>query len=77
MDVDITFDQFSTTPFRGSDFQSGGRPEIGIVTLSDSKLFSACLHEAKPLTLRRAAIDDLPRFGVNPINVIKPGAAHR
>ena len=44
----------------------------GIVTLSDCKLFSACLHEAKPLTLRRAAIDNLPRFGVNPVNVTKP-----
>ena len=41
----------------------------GTVTLSDCKLFSACLHEAKPLTLRRAAIDNLPRFGVNPANV--------
>ena len=43
----------------------------GIITLSDCKLFSACLHEAKPLTLRRAAIDNLPRFGVNPVNVTK------
>ncbi len=42
------------------------------VTLSDCKLFSACLHEAKPLTLRRVAIDNLPRFGVNPVNVTKP-----
>ena len=44
----------------------------GIVTLSDCKLFLACLHEAKPLTFRRAAIDNLPRFGVNPVNVTKP-----
>ena len=43
-----------------------------IVTLSDCKLFSACLHEAKPLTLRREGIDNLPRFGVNPVNVTIP-----
>ena len=48
----------------------------GIVTLSDCKLFSACLHDAKPLTLRRKAIDNLPRFGVNPVNVTKPSALH-
>ncbi len=29
-------------------------------------------HEAKPLTLRRAAIANLPRFGLNPVNVTKP-----
>ncbi len=45
---------------------------VGIVTLSDYKLFSACLHEAKPLTLRRESIDNLPRVGVNPVNVTKP-----
>ena len=48
----------------------------GIVTLSDCKLFSACLHEAKPLKLRRAAIDNLPKFGVNPVNVTKPYHVH-
>ncbi len=45
---------------------------IGIVTLSDYKLFSACLHEAKPLTLCKEAIDNLPRFRVNPVNVTMP-----
>ncbi len=44
----------------------------GIVTLSDCKLFSACLHEAKPLTLCREAIDNLPGFGWNSVNVTKP-----
>ena len=34
----------------------------GIVKLTDCRLFSAFLHEAKPLKLRRAAIDNLPRF---------------
>ena len=34
----------------------------GIVKLTDRRLFSPFLHEAKPLKLRRAAIDNLPRF---------------
>ena len=36
--------------------------DIGIVKLTDCRLFSAFLHEAKPLKLRRAAIENLPRF---------------
>ena len=34
----------------------------GIVKLTDCRLSSAFLHEAKPLNLRRAAIDNLPGF---------------
>ena len=34
----------------------------GIVTLTYCGLFSAILHEAKPLKLRKAAIDNLARF---------------
>ena len=34
----------------------------GIVKLTDCRQFLAFLHEAKPLKLRRAAIDNLPRF---------------
>ena len=34
----------------------------GTVKLTDCRLFSAFLHEAKPLKLRKAAIDNLPRF---------------
>ena len=37
-------------------------PTVGIVTLSYYGLFSAILHEAKPLKLRKAAIDNLARF---------------
>ena len=33
-----------------------------IVTLTDWRLFSAFLHETKPLKLRKAAIDNLPGF---------------
>ena len=44
----------------------GGRCPVtaraGFVKLTDRKLFPASLHEAKPLKLRRAAIDSLPRF---------------
>ena len=54
-----------------------GGDRKGIVTLSDYKLFSACLHEAKPLTLRREAIGYLPKFGVNPVNVKKPARQRR
>ncbi len=36
--------------------------QVGIVKLTDYRLFSEALHEAKPLKLRRAAIDNLPRF---------------
>ena len=38
----------------------------GIVTLADCGLFSVFLHEAKPLKLRRVAIDNLPRFRSEP-----------
>ena len=34
----------------------------GFVKLPDYRLFSAFLHEAKPLKLHMAAISDLPRF---------------
>ena len=34
----------------------------GIVKLTDYRLFSAFLHEAKPLKLLRAAFDNLSRF---------------
>ena len=34
----------------------------GIVKLNDCRLFSAFLDEAMPLKLRKAAIDNLPRF---------------
>ena len=34
----------------------------GTVKLTDCRLFSAFLHEAKPLKLRKVAIDNLPRF---------------
>ena len=34
----------------------------GIVKLTNCRLFLAFFHEAKPLKLRRAAIDNLPRF---------------
>ena len=37
-------------------------PAIGIVTLTDCRLFSAFLHEATPFKLRKTAIDNLPRF---------------
>ena len=39
-----------------------GRLLCGIVKLTDCRLFSAFFHEAKPLKLRKAAIDNLPRF---------------
>ena len=41
----------------------------GIVKVTDCRLFSAFLHEAKPFKLRRAAIDNLPGFRVNPANL--------
>ena len=34
----------------------------GIVKITDRRLSSAFLHEAKPLKLRKAAIDNLPGF---------------
>ena len=37
----------------------------GIVKLTDCRLFWAFLHEAKPLNLHRAAIDNLPKFRSN------------
>ena len=39
-----------------------GYAEGGIVKLTGCRQFLAFLHEAKPLKLRRAAIDNLPRF---------------
>ncbi len=51
-----------------SDFKTGPiqrelrRYLKGIVKLTDCRLFSAFFHEAKPLKLRKAAIDNLPRF---------------
>ena len=47
----------------------------GIVKVTDCRLFSAFLHEAKPLSLRRAAIDNLPGFRVNPVNLTKSSRA--
>ena len=44
----------------------------GIVKLTDCRLFSAFLHEAKPLKLLRAAFDNFQDFGVNPVNLTKP-----
>ncbi len=38
------------------------RVREGIVKLTDCRLFSIFLHEAKPLKLRRAAIDNLLIF---------------
>ena len=35
----------------------------GVVKLTDCRLFSAFLDQAKPLKLRKTAIDYLPRFG--------------
>ena len=34
----------------------------GIVKLTDSRLFSAFLHEAKLLKLRKVSFDNLPSF---------------
>ena len=42
--------------------QSRRNKKAGIVTLTDWRLFSAFLHETKPLKLRKAAIDNLPGF---------------
>ena len=44
----------------------------GIVKLTDCRLFSAFLHEAKPLKLLRAAFDNFQDFGVDPVNLTKP-----
>ena len=60
----------TTLPVRG--ILCRRRPTHGIVTLSDCKLISACLHEAKPLTLRGEVIDNLPGFRVNPVNMTMP-----
>ena len=38
------------------------REAKGIVKLTDYRLFSAFLHETKPLKLRKVAIDNLRRF---------------
>ena len=49
---------------KGCDF-TGQRCLIGltgIINLTDCNLSSAFLHEAMPLKLRKAAIDNLPRF---------------
>ena len=45
---------------RAEDLLSG--PHEGIVKLTDCRLFSAFLHEAKLLKLRNVAIRYLPRF---------------
>ena len=44
----------------------------GIVKLTDCRLFSAFLHEAKPLKLPKAALAIYGDFGVNPVNLTKP-----
>ena len=49
----------------------------GIVKLTDCRLFSAFLHEAKPLKLLRAAFDNFQDFGVNPVNLTMPVRALR
>ena len=54
----------------------GKRPTC-IVKLTDCRLFSAFLHEAKPLKLLRAAFDNFQDFGVNPVNLTKPPALTR
>ena len=55
----------------GEPFHFENRPGVlrcrkcrqnGIVKLTDCRLFSAFLHEAKPLKLRKAVIDNLPIF---------------
>ena len=46
---------------RFGTFGTWSRP-AGIVKLTDYRLLSAFPHEAKPLKLRKTAIDDLPRF---------------
>ena len=51
-----------------------GRCE-GIVKLTDCKLFSAFLYEAKPLKLLRAAFNNLSGFRSNPVNLTKPDEA--
>ena len=43
-----------------------------IIKLTDCGRFSAFLHEAKPLKLHRAAIENHRDFGVNPVNLTKP-----
>ena len=44
----------------------------GIVKLTDCRLFSAFLHEPKPLKSRRAPSIIDRNFGVNPVNLTKP-----
>ena len=48
----------------------------GIVKLTDCRLFSAFLHEAKPLKLPKAASAIYGDFGVNPVNLTKPSEDH-
>lgn len=45
---------------KGSECMAGWA--AGIVELTDCRLFSAFFHEARPLKLRKAVIDYLPRF---------------
>ncbi len=44
----------------------------GFVKLTDFRLFSAFLHNAKPLKLHIAAIRIYRDFVVNPVNLTKP-----
>ncbi len=44
----------------------------GFVKLTDYGLFSAFLHEDKPLKLHTSAIKDLRDFVVNSVNLTKP-----
>ena len=46
----------------GEDWCLFPEQSVGIVKLIDCRLISAFLHEAKPLKLHKAAIDDLLRF---------------
>ena len=50
----------------------GSLIDDGIVKLTDYRLFSAFLHEAKPLKLRRTASTIYRDFGVNLVNLTKP-----
>ena len=53
-------------PVAVREFRIAKRQPRGIVKLTDCGLISAFLHEAKPLKLRRAAIDNSPRFRSEP-----------
>ena len=48
---------------RGGSIETRGTYSYGgIIKLADRRLFSAFLHEAKPLKSRKAAIDNIPEF---------------